>query len=234
GVRALATAVAAGPRAEPGRPPHAAGPRRGAGRDEHGVLPGGGPAPAVHGRRDRVPRHRDPGRRRGTDPAQRRGPPPHHGGRGGHHGDPRHRAAARVRLRLRELRAVHAVHRARPPDRQRGRPGGIGRLGAAMLVAAVVATPWGLGGALPAFGHPVLLLVGAGVGVCSSVIPYVTDQLAMARLARATFSLMLALLPVFATVIGAIVLRQLPTAQDVAGITLVVLGVALHKEQRKE
>jgi threonine/homoserine efflux transporter RhtA len=36
---------------------------------------------------------------------------------------------------------------------------------------------------------------------------------------------------VFATVIGAIVLRQLPTVQDVAGITLVVLGVALHSEQ---
>jgi len=117
-----------------------------------------------------------------------------------------------------------------------GGPGGIDRLGAAMLVAAVIATPWGLGGALPAFGHPVLLLAGAGVGVCSSVIPYVTDQLAMARLARATFSLMLALLPVFATVIGAIVLRQLSTVQDVAGITLVVLGVALHREQaqRKE
>jgi len=117
-----------------------------------------------------------------------------------------------------------------------GGPGGIDRLGAAMLVAAVIATPWGLGGALPAFGHPVLLLAGAGVGVCSSVIPYVTDQLAMARLARATFSLMLALLPVFATVIGAIVLRQLPTVQDVAGITLVVLGVALQREQaqRKE
>src|SRR5262245_48248036 len=117
-----------------------------------------------------------------------------------------------------------------------GRSGlsGIDRLGAAMLIAAVVATPWGLGGALPAFGHPALLLAGAGVGVCSSVIPYVTDQLAMARLSRATFSLMLALLPVFATVIGAIVLRQLPTVQDVAGITLVVLGVALHSEQRED
>ncbi len=56
------------------------------------------------------------------------------------------------------------------------------------------------------------------------------DQLAMARLRRATFSLMLALLPVFAVIIGAIVLRELPTVQDVAGITLVVLGVALHGE----
>jgi len=44
-----------------------------------------------------------------------------------------------------------------------GGPGAIDRLGAAMLIAAVVATPWGLGGALPAFGHPVLLQAGAAV-----------------------------------------------------------------------
>jgi inner membrane transporter RhtA len=114
-----------------------------------------------------------------------------------------------------------------------GRPGGIDRLGAAMAVAAVAAAPWGLAGALPAFGHPVLLLAGVGVGICSSVIPYVADQLAMARLPRATFSLMLALLPVFAAVTGAIVLRQVPTVADVAGIALVVLGVALHSGHRQ-
>jgi inner membrane transporter RhtA len=106
---------------------------------------------------------------------------------------------------------------------------GIDQLGASMLVAAVAVTPWGLGPALRTFTHPVLLLAGAGVGVCSSVIPYVTDQLAMARLPRATFALMLALLPVFATIIGAIVLHQLPTGPDLAGIALVVAGVALHQ-----
>jgi inner membrane transporter RhtA len=115
-----------------------------------------------------------------------------------------------------------------------GRIASIDQLAGAMAIAAVIATPWGLGGALPAFRHPVLLLAGAGVGVCSSVIPYVADQLAMARLPRATFSLMLALLPVFATVIGAIVLRQIPTIQDVCGITLVVLGVAVHQHERKQ
>jgi inner membrane transporter RhtA len=106
---------------------------------------------------------------------------------------------------------------------------GIDRLGASMLIAAVVVSPVGLGGAVAAFPHPLLLLAGAGVGVCSSVIPYVTDQLAMARLPRATFALMLALLPVFATIIGAVVLRQIPTPQDLAGIALVVAGVALHR-----
>jgi inner membrane transporter RhtA len=107
---------------------------------------------------------------------------------------------------------------------------GIDQLGMAMLIAAVAATPFGFAGARPAFTRPLLLAAGAGVGVCSSVIPYVADQLAMARLPRATFALMLALLPVFATIIGAIVLRQLPTPQDVAGIVLVTAGVAIHKQ----
>jgi inner membrane transporter RhtA len=68
--------------------------------------------------------------------------------------------------------------------------------------------------------------------VCSSVIPYVTDQLAMARLPRATFALMLALLPMFAVIIGAIVLRQIPTPQDLAGVALVIAGVAVHQGPR--
>jgi inner membrane transporter RhtA len=98
-----------------------------------------------------------------------------------------------------------------------------------MLIAAVAVSPVGLGGAVAAFSHPLLLLAGAGVGVSSSVIPYVTDQLAMARLPRASFALMLALLPVFATIIGAVVLRQLPTPADLIGIGLVVAGVAVHQ-----
>ena len=110
-----------------------------------------------------------------------------------------------------------------------GSVSGIDRLGAAMLIAAVAVTPIGLGQALATVTHPLFLLAGAGVGVCSSVVPYVMDQLAMARLPRATFARMLALLPVFATVIGAIVLHQIPTAADVAGIALVVIGVALHR-----
>jgi inner membrane transporter RhtA len=109
---------------------------------------------------------------------------------------------------------------------------GIDQLGLSMLIGAVAATPLGLAAAAPAFTHPLWLLWGAGVGLCSSVIPYVTDQLAMARLPRATFALMLALLPAAATVIGLIVLRQVPTAADIAGIGLVILGIALHQQPR--
>jgi inner membrane transporter RhtA len=107
---------------------------------------------------------------------------------------------------------------------------GIDQLGAAMLVAAVVATPFAVTAAAPAFTHPVWLLWAIGVGLCSSVIPYVTDQLAMARLPRATFALMLALLPATATAVGLVVLSQVPTARDLAGVGLVIAGVALHQQ----
>ena len=62
----------------------------------------------------------------------------------------------------------------------------------------------------------------------SSVIPYVTDQLAMARLPRATYALMVSLLPATATVIGVIVLTQIPGRPELLGVLLVVGGVALH------
>ena len=111
--------------------------------------------------------------------------------------------------------------------------GGIDQLGASMLIAAVVATPAGMSYAAPAFAHPLWLAWGVGVGVCSSVIPYVADQLAMARLSRASFALMLALLPAAATALGLLVLHQVPTWRDLLGIALVILGVAIHQDIRR-
>jgi len=113
---------------------------------------------------------------------------------------------------------------------QDGGAAGIDRLGAAMLVALLTVMPLGLKDAIPAMGHPALLLAGVGVGICSSVIPYVCDQLAMARLPRATFALLLSLLPASATIIGAVVLRQIPSWIEAIGIGLVAGGVLLHQE----
>lgn len=108
---------------------------------------------------------------------------------------------------------------------------GIDGLGLAMLIAAVVGFPVGIGDAVGAFGDPLLLAAALGVGVSSSVIPYVSDQLAMARLARATYSLMVALLPATATVIGIVVLTQVPAPVEVLGVALVIGGVALHRQR---
>jgi inner membrane transporter RhtA len=116
-------------------------------------------------------------------------------------------------------------------DRVAKRPGvsGIDGLAASMLIAVVVVTPIGGWQALPAFGDPTALLAGIGVGISSSVIPYVADQLALARLARATYALMVSLLPATATVIGIVVLAQVPSLAEAAGVALVVVGVALHR-----
>jgi inner membrane transporter RhtA len=108
--------------------------------------------------------------------------------------------------------------------------GGIDGLALAMLVALVVATPLGGWSAAPAFTDPVALAAGVGVGVTSSVIPYVCDQLAMARMQRATYALMVSLLPATATVVGLVVLSQTPSSVDLAGIGLVVAGIAAHRE----
>jgi inner membrane transporter RhtA len=112
--------------------------------------------------------------------------------------------------------------------------GGIDGLAAAMLIAVVVVTPIGGWEVLPALTDPLALLAGVGVGVSSSVIPYVSDQLAMRRLARATYALMVSLLPATATVIGIVVLAQVPSATEVAGVALVIAGVALHRQPAAE
>jgi inner membrane transporter RhtA len=110
---------------------------------------------------------------------------------------------------------------------------GVDGLAASLLIAAVVVTPLAGWDAVPALGDPVGLLAGVGVGVSSSVIPYVCDQLAMRRLSRPAYALMVSLLPATATVIGVLVLAQVPSLVEVAGVALVIGGVALHREPRE-
>ena len=117
---------------------------------------------------------------------------------------------------------------------QRGAGEGVGRLGAAMAAAFVFIMPIGLMDAIAALSSPMLILAGIGVGVSSSVIPYICDQLAMSQLPRNTYALLLALLPATATLIGAVVLGQIPTLRDIAGILLVMIGVAVHKPVLQE
>jgi inner membrane transporter RhtA len=129
---------------------------------------------------------------------------------------------------------AHRASRRLGGDGGDGDGGGIDGLAAAMIVAAVVALPIGGFQAVPALLDPVALAAGVGVGICSSVIPYVFDQLAMARLARATYALMVALLPAMAVVIGVLVLRQIPAVPELVGVALVIGGVALHRGDPSE
>jgi inner membrane transporter RhtA len=101
-------------------------------------------------------------------------------------------------------------------------------------VAAVVLSPLLFvadPGALGALADPLVLLLAVGVGVLSSVVPYVLDQVVLRRVGQARFAVLLALLPATATVVGLIGLAQVPTVPEFLGIAAVVAAVALRSRE---
>ena len=101
-------------------------------------------------------------------------------------------------------------------------------LALAMALGALGLAPALVVSATPALVDPVLLAACLAVGLASSVVPYALEQIAMRRLPRARFALLLALLPATAAVIGAIVLRQVPGLVEAAGIMLVVAAASVR------
>lgn len=99
----------------------------------------------------------------------------------------------------------------------------------AVLVLAPVAAPWV--GPLVASGGSVWLAA-IGVGVLSSAIPYILDQVAIVRLGTAVFALLNALLPATATVVGLLALQQRPTPGEIAGLAAISVAVALSSRRR--
>jgi inner membrane transporter RhtA len=101
-------------------------------------------------------------------------------------------------------------------------------LALAMAIGAVGLAPALVVSAVPALVDPLLLAACLAVGVASSVVPYGLEQVAMRRLPRARFALLLALLPATAAVIGAAILGQVPGALEATGIALVVVAASLR------
>jgi inner membrane transporter RhtA len=101
-------------------------------------------------------------------------------------------------------------------------------LALAMAIGAVGLAPALVISAIPALVSPPLLVACLAVGVAASVVPYGLEQIAMRRLARARFALLLALLPATAAIIGAIVLGQVPGLVEAAGIALIVVAASLR------
>lgn len=108
---------------------------------------------------------------------------------------------------------------------------GVDDLAVGFAVAAIVLCPLAANTG-PAWHSPRLLALGIGVGVLSSVVPYVLDQIVLRRAGRATFALLLALIPVTAAVMGFVVLGQIPGLIEGAGIAAVVVAVLLRSRDR--
>jgi inner membrane transporter RhtA len=107
---------------------------------------------------------------------------------------------------------------------------GVDGLAVGFAVATVALCPLALGTG-PVWTSPRLLLLGVGVGVLSTVVPYALDQVVLRRLGRATFALLLSLLPVSAALSGLVLLRQVPGPLEALGILAVVVGVAVRTRQ---
>jgi inner membrane transporter RhtA len=100
-------------------------------------------------------------------------------------------------------------------------------LAAGLVIGAAVIAPlfaWRTGRVFTDFGVFARALV---VAVASTVVPYSLEQLAMRRLTRPRFAVMLALLPATATLMGVVVLGQLPSVADASGIALVIGAIWL-------
>lgn len=114
--------------------------------------------------------------------------------------------------------------------------GGLDSLAVGMAAAAaVLAVPLLTGQFLDdagVFAEPRTWLFGLGVGVLSTAVPYALDQFVLTRISRARFALLLALLPATAAVVGAVVLHQVPTPAEIAGIALVMVAVTMSAARR--
>jgi inner membrane transporter RhtA len=101
-------------------------------------------------------------------------------------------------------------------------------LAAAMAVGVVAIAPLAAAPALESAGHGAVMLLAVGAGLLSSALPYALDQVLLRRLSRGSFALLLSLLPATATVMGLVLLRQVPQPLEIVGIGLVVVAVVLR------
>ncbi len=108
---------------------------------------------------------------------------------------------------------------------------GVSGLGVGLAIGAIAITPIGAPGSLDVWLSPRLLALCLLVGVFSNAIGYGIDQFTMRRIPVRRFSLLLALLPVTAVLIGWIALDQQPNGVEFAGIALVVVGVLVQERE---
>jgi inner membrane transporter RhtA len=108
-------------------------------------------------------------------------------------------------------------------------------LALAMVIGALFVLPFGAAASGAVLLHPLVLLVGLGVALLSSAIPYGLELLALRRLPAATFSVLLSLSPAIAAIAGFVILQQQLAVLDAVAIALVVaasMGAVLAAGRR--
>jgi inner membrane transporter RhtA len=106
---------------------------------------------------------------------------------------------------------------------------GVAGLAVGLGFGALVLAPFGIAQSGPAWSDPRLIGLCLLIGLFSNAIAYGIDQYTLRRIPVRRFSVLLALLPVTATVFGFLFLDQTPSVPDLVGIGLVLAGVAAQQ-----
>ena len=102
----------------------------------------------------------------------------------------------------------------------------VGGLGTAMSVAAVALLPFGLVGGGARLGDSRVLVLGVGVALLSSVVPYVLELVALRLIRASTFGILMSLEPAVAALCGAVFIGQGIRGLELLAIAFVVVASA--------
>jgi inner membrane transporter RhtA len=112
-------------------------------------------------------------------------------------------------------------------------PGSTG-LALASVVGTVAILPLGVASAGSALLDPRLVLIGLGVGLLSSVIPYSLELEALRRMPARVFGILMSLEPAVAALVGVALLGEILTARQWVAICCVIVACAGATRSRKE
>jgi len=101
---------------------------------------------------------------------------------------------------------------------------GVDGLAVALLVAALLALPFGAAGAAAAVADGRALLVGVAVALLSSIIPYALELTALRTIPTRVFGVLMSLEPAAAAIAGLIVLDQVLGTRELVALLAVSLA----------
>jgi len=99
-------------------------------------------------------------------------------------------------------------------------------LALAMVVASALVLPFGIAEGGADLLDPLVLLIGLGVAILSSAIPYSLEFEALRRLPAGVFGVLMSLEPAMAALAGFVVLSEVLGARELAAVGLVVVASA--------
>ncbi|MBX5165727.1 MULTISPECIES: EamA family transporter [unclassified Rhizobium] len=102
---------------------------------------------------------------------------------------------------------------------------GLEGLSMSLMVAALVATPFGFSGAVPALDSYGLIEM-AGLAILVPLLPYTLELIALRRMPTTSFGILMSLEPAIAALAGFAILAQPLTLLQMAGTALVVAASA--------